>query len=53
MLQTCVQVRLLFVFALTAEGRTEVGRLHHIDRGYDDFVGKLQRLGADIVRVDE
>ena len=39
--------------ALTAEGRTEVGRLHHIDRGYDDFVGKLQRLGADIVRVDE
>ena len=39
--------------ALTAQGRTEVGRLHHIDRGYDDFVGKLQRLGADIVRVDE
>ena len=39
--------------ALTAEGKTEVGRLHHIDRGYDDFVGKLQRLGADIVRVDE
>ena len=39
--------------ALSSEGRTEVGRLHHIDRGYDDFVGKLKRLGADIVRVDE
>ena len=38
---------------LAAEGTTEVGRLHHIDRGYDDLVGKLKRLGADIVRVDE
>ena len=36
---------------LAAEGTTEVGRLHHIDRGYDDLVGKLKRLGADIVRV--
>jgi UDP-N-acetylglucosamine 1-carboxyvinyltransferase len=24
---------------------------HHIDRGYDDLVGKLQRVGADIERV--
>ena len=39
--------------ALSAEGETKVGRLHHIDRGYDDFVGKLQRLGANIVRIDE
>ena len=38
---------------LAAEGTTEVGRIHHIDRGYDDLVGKLKRLGADIVRVDE
>ena len=38
---------------LAAEGTTEIGRLHHIDRGYDDLVGKLKRLGADIVRVDE
>lgn len=36
---------------LVAEGETAIGHLHHIDRGYDDLVGKLQRLGADIVRV--
>ena len=53
MLLTCVLERRWYALHLTAEGRTEVGRLHHIDRGYDDFVGKLQRLGADIVRVDE
>lgn len=39
--------------ALVAEGQTEIGHLHHIDRGYDDLVGKLQRLGANIVRVHE
>ncbi len=38
---------------LVAEGTTEIDHLYHIDRGYDDLVGKLQRLGADIVRVDE
>lgn len=39
--------------ALVAEGKTIVEHLHHIDRGYDDLVGKLQGLGADIVRVKE
>lgn len=38
---------------LAAEGETKVTQLSHIDRGYDDLVGKLKRLGADIVRVDE
>ena len=37
---------------LVAEGETEVGYLYHIDRGYDNLVLKLQRLGADIVRVN-
>lgn len=37
---------------LIADGETQVGYIHHIDRGYDDFVGKLCRLGADIERVD-
>lgn len=37
---------------LVADGETQVGYIHHIDRGYDDFVGKLCRLGADIKRVD-
>ena len=35
-----------------AEGETKVGYLYHIDRGYDNLVQKLQRLGADIVRVN-
>lgn len=38
---------------LAAKGSTEIDHLHHIDRGYDDLVGKLKGLGADIVRVDE
>lgn len=37
---------------LVAKGTTEVGYLYHIDRGYDNLVLKLQRLGADIVRVN-
>jgi len=24
--------------------------IHHIDRGYDDLVGRLRALGADIER---
>ncbi len=38
--------------ALVADGETEIGHLHHIDRGYDNLVEKLQGLGADIVRVN-
>ena len=38
--------------ALVAEGETQVGYIHHIDRGYDNLVQKLVRLGADIKRVD-
>ncbi len=42
----------LVMAGLVAENETEVGYLHHIDRGYDNLVLKLQRLGADIVRVN-
>jgi len=38
---------------LAAEGKTEVSNVKYIDRGYENFVGKLQSLGADISRVDE
>lgn len=38
---------------LAAEGVTKVTQLSHIDRGYDNLVGKLKGLGVDIVRVDE
>ena len=35
-----------------AEGTTRIGDLHHIDRGYENIVAKLKKLGADIERVD-
>ncbi len=38
---------------LVAEGETQIGYIHHIDRGYDNLVSKLVMLGADIRRVDE
>ena len=41
----------LVVAALRAEGETLITDCHHIDRGYEDLVGKLQRVGADIERV--
>ncbi|HVF31412.1 MAG TPA: UDP-N-acetylglucosamine 1-carboxyvinyltransferase [Acidimicrobiales bacterium] len=36
---------------LIAEGETEVQDTFHIDRGYEDFVGKLRALGADVERL--
>lgn len=43
----------LVLAGLAAQGVTEIGHLHHIDRGYDHFVEKLQALGADIERREE
>ena len=41
----------LVVAGLAAHGETVIGEIHHIDRGYDDLVGRLSGLGADITRV--
>jgi UDP-N-acetylglucosamine 1-carboxyvinyltransferase len=41
----------LILAGLVAEGRTEVLRVYHIDRGYEKIEQKLQGLGADIARV--
>lgn len=38
---------------LVADGETQVGYIHHIDRGYDDLVTKLCGLGADIHRTEK
>eukprot|EP00741_Cyanophora_paradoxa_P023700 tig00021612_g22894.t1 len=35
------------------EGTTTVQKLHHLDRGYDQFDAKLRKLGAVISRVTE
>jgi UDP-N-acetylglucosamine 1-carboxyvinyltransferase len=40
----------LVIAALAAEGITQIQGLHHLDRGYHDLEGKLQRLGAKIQR---
>lgn len=41
----------LVVAALRAEGVTRVADAYHVDRGYEDFVGKLAGVGANIRRV--
>ncbi len=40
----------LVLAGLVAEGETTVTGLEHVDRGYDDFVGRLSALGAHIER---
>jgi UDP-N-acetylglucosamine 1-carboxyvinyltransferase len=42
----------LVIAGLCAEGITEVGEVHHIDRGYPDFVSDLAQLGVDVERAD-
>ena len=41
----------LVLAGLIAQGETEIGCIHHIDRGYDSIVEKLRGLGAKIERV--
>jgi UDP-N-acetylglucosamine 1-carboxyvinyltransferase len=41
------------VAGLCAQGQTLVEDVHYIERGYEDFVGKLSGLGADIRRVED
>lgn len=42
----------LVLAGLAAEGTTEILRVYHIDRGYEQIEKKLQKIGADIVRFD-
>ena len=44
---------LLILAGLAAEGVTEVSRVYHLDRGYEDLDKKLAALGANIKRVKE
>ncbi|WP_296421191.1 UDP-N-acetylglucosamine 1-carboxyvinyltransferase [Pseudooctadecabacter sp.] len=41
----------LILAGLRAEGETQVNRVYHLDRGYEDVAGKLGGVGADIERV--
>ena len=43
----------LVLAGLVAEGTTTIGNIYHIDRGYNDFVGKMKSLGANIERIED
>ncbi|TDM10514.1 UDP-N-acetylglucosamine 1-carboxyvinyltransferase [Macrococcus lamae] len=43
----------LILAGLVAEGYTRVTQLSHLDRGYVNFHGKLQQIGADIKRTGD
>jgi UDP-N-acetylglucosamine 1-carboxyvinyltransferase len=43
----------MVVAGLAAEGTTTISGVRHIDRGYDDLVGRLAAVGADITRVED
>jgi len=41
----------LALAGLVARGTTTVHGLEHVDRGYDDFAGRLRSLGANVERL--
>lgn len=43
----------LVLAGLVAKGTTNVHRIYHLDRGYDNLEGKLSKLGAKIERLSE
>ena len=50
----CLDIRAgagVVLAGLIASGETTVSALHHLDRGYEGFVAKLQGLGANIVEA--
>lgn len=42
----------LVIAGLAAKGTTQVNRVYHIDRGYENIDGKLRGLGARVQRVE-
>ena len=43
----------LILAALVAQGTTEISRVYHIDRGYENIEKKFSALGADIQRMKQ
>jgi len=43
----------LVIAALAAAGRTEISRIYHLERGYENLVDKLNGLGARVWKEDE
>lgn len=42
----------LVLASMVAKGKSEVLRIYHLDRGYEDLENKLNRVGAQIKRID-
>ena len=43
----------LVIAGLAAKGRTDISRIYHLERGYEDMVGKLTGLGATVWKENE
>jgi len=43
----------LLIAGLAAKGKTEIYRIYHLERGYEDIDGKLAQLGAKVWREKE
>jgi UDP-N-acetylglucosamine 1-carboxyvinyltransferase len=43
----------LILAGLASEGETRVGRVYHLDRGYEHVVAKFRAIGANIERIKE
>ena len=43
----------MVIAGLAAEGVTEIGNVRYIERGYENIVKKLTRLGAEITLIEE
>ncbi|MDR0445471.1 MAG: UDP-N-acetylglucosamine 1-carboxyvinyltransferase [Oscillospiraceae bacterium] len=43
----------LVIAGLCARGTTEIEGVHYIERGYENMIGKLRALGADITGVSD
>jgi len=42
----------LVIAALAARGKTEIENIYQIERGYEDLVGRLKGLGAEIEKIN-
>ncbi|MCI5167067.1 MAG: hypothetical protein D3903_13480, partial [Candidatus Electrothrix sp. GM3_4] len=43
----------LVIAGLSASGTTEISRIYHLERGYENMVKKLRHVGADIEQISE
>lgn len=41
----------LLIAALSAEGKSTINNIEQIDRGYENIEGRLQAIGANVIRV--